>query len=122
MSKTFTKSEWDNGCKAFDESRQTKISYCRTHDLNYHQFLYWFEKLNKSTTKLIPVKMAGSKPPLAILRLNNGLSLEIVSQDALLALVRDTERVVSDFPTLFQPKFDRDAWRVSTKNGTPKAR
>ena len=36
--------------------------------------------------------MASSKQPLAILRLGNGRSLEIVSQDALAALVKDSER------------------------------
>ena len=92
MSNTLSKSEWESWCKDFGESHQTKIAFCRTHDLNYHQFLYWFQKLNKSPAKLIPVKIASSNPPLAILRLGNGRSLEIVSQGALLGLVRDSER------------------------------
>jgi hypothetical protein len=92
MSNTLSKSEWESWCKDFGEANQTKIAFCRTHDLNYHQFLYWFQKLNKTPAKLIPVKMASSKQPLAILRLRHGRSLEIVSQDALLGLVRDSER------------------------------
>ena len=91
ISKSLSKSEWENWCKAFGESHQKKLVFCRTHDLNYHQFLHWFEKLNKSPTKLIPVKMASSKQPLALLRLSNGRSLEVISQETLLALVRDFE-------------------------------
>ena len=90
MANTLSKREWISWCKAFGEANQTKIAFCRTHDLSYHQFLYWFQKLNKSQTSLIPVKMTGSRLPLAILKLGNGLSLEIVSQDALLGLVRDS--------------------------------
>ncbi len=61
MANTLSRPEWENWCQAFGESHQTKMASCRTHDLIYHQFLYWFQKLNKSQTNLIPVKMAGSR-------------------------------------------------------------
>ena len=67
----------------------TKIGFCRDNNLNYHQFLYWFEKCNKTSAKLIPVKIDDPKQPLARLRLGNGCSLEIMSQEALTGLVRD---------------------------------
>ena len=92
MSNTLSKIEWEIWCKDFGEANQTKIVFCLTHDLNYHQFLYWFQKLNKCPAKLIPAKMASSKQPLSILRHGNGRSLEVVSQDALLGLVRDSVR------------------------------
>ena len=68
-----------------------KIDFCRVNSLNYHQFLYWFEKYNETSAKLIPVKIADPKQPLARHRLGNGCSLEIMSQEALTALVRDCE-------------------------------
>ena len=89
MSASLSKSEWDHWCNAFGDSHQTKIGFCRDNNLNYHQFLYWFEKYNKTSAKLIPVKIASPKQPLALLHLGNGCSLEIISQEALLALVRD---------------------------------
>ena len=65
MSTSLSKSEWDHWCNEFGESHQTKISFCRDNNLNYHQFLYWFEKYNKTTAKLIPVKIADPNQPLA---------------------------------------------------------
>ena len=53
MSISPTKSEWDHWCNEFGESYQTKIGFYRDHNLNYHQFLCWFEKRNKSLAKLI---------------------------------------------------------------------
>ena len=66
-----------------------KLVFAVIINLNDHQFLYWFEKYNKTSAKLIPVKIASPKQPLARLRLSNGCSLEIMSQEALTALVRD---------------------------------
>ena len=91
MSTSLSQSEWHLWCNEFGESHQTKIGFCRDNNLNYHQFLYWLEKCNKTSAKLISVKIANPKQPLARLRLGNGCSLEIVSQEVLLALVRDFE-------------------------------
>ena len=88
---SLSKSEWDHWCNEFGGSHQTKIGFCRNNNLNYHQFLYWFGKYNKTSAKLIPVKIADPNQPLARLRLGNGCSLEIMSQEALTALVRDFE-------------------------------
>ena len=89
MSTSLSKSEWDHWCNEFGASHQTIVVCCRDNNLNYHQFLYWLEKYSKTSTKLIPVKIADPKQPLARLRFSNGCSLEIISQEALLALVRD---------------------------------
>ena len=91
MSTTLSKSEWDHWYNELGESHHTKIGFCRTHDLNYHLFLHWFEKHTKTSDKLIPVKIAEPTQPLALLRLSNGCSVEIMSPEALLALVRDCE-------------------------------
>ena len=61
---SLSKSEWNHWCNEFGESHQTKISFCRDNILNYHQFLYWLEKYNKTSAKLIPVKAADPKQPL----------------------------------------------------------
>ena len=58
MSASLSKYEWDHWCNKFSETRQTKISFCRDNNLNYHQFLCWFEMYNKTSAKLIPVKLA----------------------------------------------------------------
>ena len=91
MSTSLTKSEWDHWCNEFGESHQTKIGFCRDNNLNYHQFLYWFGKYNKTPAKLILVNIANPNQLLARLQLSNGCSLKIMSQDALTALVRDCE-------------------------------
>ena len=72
MSVSLTKSEWDSWCNEFGESHQTKIGFCHDNNPNYHQFLYWHEKYNKisakhnkTSAKLIPVKIASPKQPLA---------------------------------------------------------
>ena len=56
MSASLSKSKWDHWCHEFGESHQTNIGFCRDNNLNYHQFLYWFKKYNKTSAKLIPVK------------------------------------------------------------------
>ena len=91
MSVSLSKSEWDHWCNEFSESHQTKIGFCRDNNLSYYQFLYWFEKYNKTLAKLIPVKIADPKQLLARLRFSNVCSLEIMTQEALTALVRDCE-------------------------------
>ena len=73
----------DHRCNELGESHQTKIGFCRDNNPNYHQFLYWPEKNNKTSAKLIPVKIADPKQPLARLRLDNGCSLRIMSQKPL---------------------------------------
>ena len=69
MSVSLTKIERDHWCNEFGESHQTKIGVCRDNHLNYYQFLYWFEKYNKTPAKLISVRITDPKQPLARLRL-----------------------------------------------------
>ena len=75
MSAYLTKSEWDHWCNEFGESHQTKIGFCRDNNPSNHRFLYWFEKYNKTSDNLIPVKIADPKQPLVRLRLGNGCSI-----------------------------------------------
>ena len=91
MSAFLSGSEWDHWCNEFGESHQTNIGFCRDNNTNYHQFMYWFEKYTKTSAKLIRVKISDPIQSLARFRLGNGCSLEIMSQKALTALVRDFE-------------------------------
>ena len=75
--------QWQELVKSCNESGQSKASFCRANSLNYHQFLYWCTKFNKKTNSLIPVKHTNANEPLAIIRLANGSTLEVVSSEAL---------------------------------------
>ena len=75
--------QWQEWVKSCNESGQSKAAFCRANALNYHQFLYWCTKFNKKINPLIPVRLSYANEPLAIIRLGNGSTLEVVSRDAL---------------------------------------
>ena len=83
MAESKSKDEWQELVKFCNESGQSKAAFCRANSLNYHQFLYWCTKFNKKTHSLIPVKLTNATEPLAIIRLGNGSTLEVVSSEAL---------------------------------------
>ena len=70
--------EWEELVKSCNESGKSKAAFCRANSLNYHQFLYWCTKLNNKTHPLIPVRITNANEPLAIIRLANGSTLEVV--------------------------------------------
>ena len=75
--------QWLELVKSCNESSKSKAAFCRVNSLNYHQFLYWCTKFNKKTHPLIPVRLSNANEPLAIIRLDNGSTLEVVSREAL---------------------------------------
>ena len=75
--------QWQELVKSCNESGHSKAAFCRANALNYHQFLYWRTKFNKKINSLIPVTFSNANELLAIIRLGNGSTLEVVSRDAL---------------------------------------
>ena len=75
--------EWQEWVKSCNESGKSKAALSPANSLNYHQFLYWCTKLNKKIHSLIPVRLTNANEPLAIIRLANGSTLEVVSSEAL---------------------------------------
>ncbi|HAG62112.1 MAG: hypothetical protein CMF55_05845 [Legionellales bacterium] len=81
MSHSLSKSQWQSWCDAYQQVDQTKVSFCRDNNLNYHQFLYWFNQLSSQSNKMISVEVLSSFRPLAVIRLKNSHRLEIVDKD-----------------------------------------
>ena len=75
--------EWQEWVKSCNESGKSKAALSPANALNYHQFLYWCTKFNKKTHPLIPVRITNANEPLAIIRLANGSTLEVVSREVL---------------------------------------
>ena len=83
MAESKSNDQWQELVKSCNESGKSKAAFCRANSLNYHQFLYWCTKFNKKTYPLIPVRITNANEPLAIIRLANGSTLEVVSREAL---------------------------------------
>mgnify|MGYP001158093947 CR=1 FL=1 len=75
--------QWQELVKSCNESGKSKAALSPANALNYHQFLYWCTKFNKKPHSLIPVRLTNANEPLAIIRLGNGSTLEVVSSEAL---------------------------------------
>ena len=102
------KTQWQTHVDAFNKSGLSKRGYAEKHQLVYHQFVYWSQKLNKAPSKVspnefIPVTVApvptvttkpkpkpAMKPqttqPLGILEFPNGIRLVIHSPELLAQL------------------------------------
>jgi hypothetical protein len=77
---------WQQHIEAFQSCNQTKMAYCKAHELNYHQFLYWHKKLSIRASSLVPVIVEDQHvhaDTLATLYLNSGHKLSIHSTRAL---------------------------------------
>ena len=96
---------WQIHVDAFNKSGLSKREYAENHQLIYHQFVYWSQKLNKAASKaFIPVAVTSptvttkpktksrpvTKPqtttPLGILEFPNGIRLVIHSPELLAQL------------------------------------
>ena len=75
--------QWQELVKSCNESGKSKAAFCRANSLNYHQFLYWNTKFNKSINPLIPVRITNANEALAIIRLSNDSMIEVVSREAM---------------------------------------
>jgi len=51
--------DWQTLVTKYETSSCSKAAYCREHQLNYHRFLYWYERFKNTETSLVPVRMAG---------------------------------------------------------------
>lgn len=50
---------WEAHVHAWQDSGISKAMYCREHELQYHQFIYWVSKIGSSTSRT----MCTSEPP-----------------------------------------------------------
>lgn len=83
---------WQPHATAWQNSGLSKARYCREHDLNYHQFIYWFPRFTpndmpasgkKRSSKLLPVTMQDSRPSTGIrITLPNGVVIDGVTQSS----------------------------------------
>lgn len=89
---------WQQHVDGYRNGTLTKKSYCKTHQLKYHQFGYWLKKF-KQTEDLIPIRVKPTPKttpvaqalPLSVtgstvlctLRLHQGLCLEIYDVNVL---------------------------------------
>ena len=89
MSEYQTNKQWKKWYDSYQESSGSKAKFCKAHKLNYHQFLYWCNKLGKNTPKLIPVEISSKDEVLASIRLKGGCILEITSLAALKLILSD---------------------------------
>ena len=83
---------WQQQIGTWEESGQSQQAFCKSHDLSYHQFLYWRRKFDGRSTEnqspapsaLVPVIY---RPPSTAaglsLVLPNGLELRGLSEDNL---------------------------------------
>ncbi len=94
LSDTLT-AHWEPLIERWCSSGQTQKAYCRAHDLNYHQFVYWRRKFaqhnadpsRRTSSALVPV--TGIPPAMA-----NGLSLLLPNGMELRGLTMDNVQVV----------------------------
>ena len=94
--------QWQSHIDAFNKSDLSKREYAESHQLIYHQFVYWSQKLNKTVSepfvqvKVNPIPEAKPKPrpvtttkattPLGVLEFPNGIRLVIHSPELLAQL------------------------------------
>lgn len=84
---------WHHHIQSWQQTDNTQSSYCRTHNLNYHRFIYWRRKLTAYgpgtrqgvlRSGFVPVKAA---PPVVSSNLTatlpNGVILQGIAADNL---------------------------------------
>lgn len=94
--------QWQSHIDAFNKSGLSKREYADNHQLIYHQFVYWSQKINKTASepfvqvKVKPIPEAKPKPrpvtttkttsPLGVLEFPSGIRLVIHSPELLAQL------------------------------------
>ncbi|RAK14931.1 hypothetical protein B0I26_1284 [Anoxybacillus vitaminiphilus] len=64
---TSLEQQWKDRLEAYASSGLTKTAFCRKHDIPYHQFYYWMQKLQSasslttSTVQWMTVDVSSSK-------------------------------------------------------------
>lgn len=82
---------WNQQIKQWQQTEQSQIAYCRTHDLGYHRFTYWRRKLASTAQKaqqpvrsgFVPVKACSTIPQALTVTLPNGVILRGIAADNL---------------------------------------
>jgi hypothetical protein len=88
--------QWQKHVDAFNKSELSKKEYSVKYQLVYHQFLYWFENLNRASATdfipvIVPVEVKDTPIPslknvsttLGVIEFPNGARLIIQSPDLL---------------------------------------
>ncbi len=90
--------QWQSHIDAFNKSGLSKREYADNHQLIYHQFVYWSQKLNKTASepfvqvkvkakpKPRPVTTTKTTSPLGVLEFPSGIRLVIHSPELLAQL------------------------------------
>ena len=66
-----------------NESEKSKATLSPANSLKDRQFLYGCTTFNKKNHRVIPLSLTNANEPLAVIRLGNGSTLEVVSREAL---------------------------------------
>jgi hypothetical protein len=80
---------WQQHLNACNKSGQQKSVYCREHQLNYEQMMYWQKKLNNAKpASFVPVKLKNEQMPfneqfICTLTMPSGCILKIYDERAL---------------------------------------
>lgn len=98
----FLSGYWRQQIDEWQVSGQSQQAFCKTHDLNYHRFLYWRRKFegqsrahrNPSSSALVPViyQQPSATTGLSLV-LPNGLELHGLSEDNLSLVQQLLERL-----------------------------
>lgn len=83
---------WQEQIRLWEQSGQSRKSYCQQYDLNYHRFGYWYQKFQRQSTPtsdssasvFVPVRhqQSVSQPGLSI-ELPGGFTLRGICQENL---------------------------------------
>ena len=89
--------DWQTHVTKYEMSGCSKAAYCREHQLNYHRFLYWYERFKKLETSLVPVRLpepTGIQGDLCSIVLANGHRI-IMHDTSLLPMLKQLISIVS---------------------------
>jgi len=88
---TLTQS-WQERIDNWSQSGLSKSAYCKSHDVNYHQMIYWSNKLSPrdvSRNGFVAVSVAPrSITPGLSLRLSNGIEIHGVEEHRIASIIK----------------------------------
>ena len=88
---------WGKHVAQYQQTKQSKSSYCRQHNLTYHRFIYWSSKLSSCSEEsdapspLIAVKLSSKvndSAGVASVTLPDGIKFVIHQESTLLNLIK----------------------------------
>ena len=88
---TLTKS-WQERIDSWSKSGQSKSAYCKSHDVNYHQMIYWSNKLSPadgSSSGFVAVSVPSISAATGLsLRLPNGIEILGVEEHRIAGIIK----------------------------------